>query len=441
MPSDELMLSAGAVEITPQHPVPLAGFGDRTGAFTHVAAPLEVNIIVLHCHAQATVLVSVDTLFCTDTLREELAEVCRKHGEPRATIILGATHTHFAPACDPDKPLLGPCDPHYVQWVTHRMRRLLAHLLEETGEPVVLGYGQATFARVINRRRSGWGRQRGGFLPRRRTIMAPNPRGAADRTIHALGLWDSSGQLRSCLWVVGCHPVGAPQYRAVHPDFPGVVRDRLRQTYGRRNLPVVFLQGFSGNVRPNQVESISLAQLIAKLVRGPGAWREHVRGWLNGTQFGTFSEEQYAAWTGDLATCVEHAIDISRRRLVVADLSGSVQTMPLNSLIAGDVADRTWSLQSLHMGANLSLIAVSAEVVAEYVALLEDAAPGRQFIPVSCVGGIFGYLPTDTMLDEGGYEAIDHLPYFNISGRFKDHPERTWLRQVAALFTRAAAAA
>jgi hypothetical protein len=430
MPSDELMFAGGAIDITPQHPVPLFGFADRTGPFTHVAAPLEANLIILRHRDRTAVLVSVDTLFCSDELRDRLADVCREKGVPSAAILVGASHTHCAPACDPDKPQLGFVDPPYVNGVVRRLKSLLAQLLEEPGEPVAMRYGEALCAHAVNRRRLGWGTLPGKLLPRRRMLLAPNSRGHVDRTIRTLGLWDRRGQLRGCVWIYGCHPVAFPQRRAVHPEFPGIVRNRLRHRHGHHNLPVAFFQGFSGDVRPNHMQTTSLTGLAADTLRAPRAVRRHVCDWLNGASFITVSQEQFAAWTKSLATLVDKTICTNQSVPLAADLRGFAQSIPLSELIEGDVEGRTWSVGRLDLGGPLTLIAVSAEVAAEYTALLQRAVPHRQILPVSCVGSVFGYLPTNAMLREGGYEAIDHLPYFNISGRFNDHLEQTFLKQV-----------
>jgi hypothetical protein len=39
-------------------------------------------------------------------------------------------------------------------------------------------------------------------------------------------------------------------------------------------------------------------------------------------------------------------------------------------------------------------------------------------IPVGCVGDVFGYLPVDTMVREGGYEARGFVRRFGLRGKF-----------------------
>src|SRR5438093_2808046 len=45
-----------------------------------------------------------------------------------ASFLFAASHTHFAPAVDPSKPLLGRAQPAYVNWVAERGAALLRRL-------------------------------------------------------------------------------------------------------------------------------------------------------------------------------------------------------------------------------------------------------------------------------------------------------------------------
>jgi hypothetical protein len=62
-------------------------------------------------------------------------------------------------------------------------------------------------------------------------------------------------------------------------------------------------------------------------------------------------------------------------------------------------------------------------MMAEYLPRLRSIFPSEQLMPIGYTGSTFGYLPTEAMLSEGGYEAGGFLPLFNLSGSFEASAE------------------
>jgi hypothetical protein len=75
-------------------------------------------------------------------------------------------------------------------------------------------------------------------------------------------------------------------------------------------------------------------------------------------------------------------------------------------------------LQEIWLGPGLVVSGLSAEVAVEYVELLRKLRAPALVIPVGCVGDVYGYLPVDAMVPEGGYEVRGFVPRFGLSGRF-----------------------
>ena len=78
-------------------------------------------------------------------------------------------------------------------------------------------------------------------------------------------------------------------------------------------------------------------------------------------------------------------------------------------------------MQYIDLG-SVIIVALSAEVVAEYTQFFKDKFPNKTVIPVGYINTPFGYLPTQKILREGGYEAIDHFDSFSIIGNFNKDP-------------------
>ena len=402
--SPEASITAGSIDITPQGPVPLAGFTDRTGPSRGVADPLELNALLLRTPHTSVAIVSADLLFVTEDLKRRVAAAVRDHltlGD--ASFLFAASHTHFAPAVDPSKPLLGRAQPAYVNWVAERGAALLRRLAAAQPMPGgLVEYRSGPAAHAINRRRMGW-RLSPRHLPRRAALRAPDPTGPRDETVHVLTFTDAGGRPVALLWSYACHPVTFAQPWQVSADYPGVVRRALRAAFGA-DLPVLFLQGCAGDIRPRELgRPRKLGRRLAELVVGK--------------LFTPFTAPEYVAWSGSLATRV---MEVARGHAASYRLTpAAAETrLRLSALLAGASPDQDVTFQRVRVAPELAIAALSAEPVAEYGPILRSQGPGT-VIPVGYTDTVFGYLPSGRMLGQHGYEDEGFMEAFGVAGRFR----------------------
>ena len=424
MPTETGVFAAGTSDITPERPVPLAGFRDRRGVFAGVNDPLELNALVCRGPAGLVALVSADLLFVTRELKSRVLERLSGRGAPSGDpcglseerFVLAATHTHSAPAVDSGKPMLGRADEGYVELVVERAAALLGRLADAARRPGTVGYASGMADHSVNRRRPGWEVNRRS-LPHRTILAAPNPQGPRDETIHVVLLADDGGRVGCVLWSYACHPVGFPALDRVSADYPGVVRARLRARFGA-DLPAIYLPGFAGDVRPRSVE-------------GPRPFRQRLREIVSGPLFVQFPAGAYSAWASTLA---ERVVDIASGAMPGRPLRAVACTasLPLARILVDARPDQTVTFQRLSLAADLHFAAVSAEPVAGQAALLAGLWDGV-VIPVGCIDTVFGYLPTGRMLAEGGYEVEDFREPFGVRSAFRaelDHEVRAGWEQL-----------
>ena len=400
---EQLRLSAATVEITPQKPYPLFGYAGRPDRFDRIHDPLELNGTLLRQGNRTLLLVTADLLYATEDLEETAGRVLKnKSGLEGATVLFGASHTHYAPSVDASKPPLGRSNPEYQAFVKERVAALVDTLVASPAVAVDVHYACGEASHAVNRRRKGWIVGRHGL--KHATAALPNPKGPKDETLRLITLRDARGEPQAAIWNYACHPVAFPERNAVSSEYPGVVRAALRKAVGRDNFPVLFFQGFAGNIRPPAYDRSSRPVTV-------------VRRMLNGAAFGRFSPEDYEAWSTSLAERVVPLLD--GRKIEPALLAHARATLRLDSILAGAPRERTLRADTVMLGAGLRLVGISAEVMAEYLAHLRSIFPSDHLVPVGYTGSVFGYLPTEAMLSEGGYEAGGFLPLFNLSGRFK----------------------
>ena len=371
-----------------------------------MADPLEVNIISLKQGHRSVVLISADVLYATDGIKERILEVLREENPnlTEANVLFAATHTHYAPAVDASKPRLGPTDSKYLEFFLSQTEKVLHKVLAAEHRPVSICYRYKPIQNhSVNRRRVGWDFNK--FVPRKTVAMLPNFSGCNDETVRSVVFKNDTGEIVAMAWNYSCHPTAFPRHYEVSSEFPGKARRAIR-VGGGLTIPIVFLQGFSGNIRPitNDI-TLNLKTFLKKIINGPAV-------------FGTFSEKGYDAWTrslsehllamfGDGSTTTRPKIDCSHIRI------------PLEEIIEGARSDSNLFIQNIGLGENLRIIGISAEPVNEYVDLVRSLFPRDEVIPVGCIGSVFGYLPTDKVLTEGGYEAGDFFPAFGLKGRFR----------------------
>src|ERR1700719_2493838 len=242
--TQKFLISSGSVDITPRRPVMLGGFNKRTAPFTSVASRLEANVLIVRGASSRVIVVSTDLLYPGVTLRNQL--VTNLGLEDRSEeLFLCASHTHSAPMTAPSIPLLGIADDEYVNYVATQITALVKSI-EHKGETSICTYRVGSADHSMNRRLVRARLTRSGFA--RSSGFGPNPNGDRDESVRIVEFSKLSGEPSAVIWNYACHPTDFPGFLQVSAEYPGIVRSRLRSQLG--DIPVLFLQGFSGDVRP-----------------------------------------------------------------------------------------------------------------------------------------------------------------------------------------------
>lgn len=402
-------VQAITVDISPRLGSPLSGFAGARDPARALDRPLEANALIWGGGDERHLLVSVDLLYAGD-LEGELQ---RRLGLSSVTVL--ASHTHFAPGVDPDLDRLGQVDPRYAAHVVEEIAA--AVLAAEEGTPTTVRLGTADAGDLfVNRRRPTLGR--GINAPKfGRVVAAPNGRGPVDRTLRIHRLEGPYG-LRAVIWNAGCHPVCFPHRDVAGPCFVGRVRERIRAEFG--DIPVLFAQGFSGDVRPNAVTRRPPRRASALPLYVLGGFRRFVQPSL----------DDYETWTADLSRRVV-------RGLVEAE-SGDAERW-VGSVTAADQArppgwERTPRLRRVDLTPKVSIIAANAEMMSGRVGPLLAMFEGRSITPAGCAGEVIGYWPTDEMLRQGGYEGRESAAFFpDLDWAGVGGPDRLWCTLIQRL--------
>ena len=412
--------SAGSADITPETAVPLAGSGLRTDVLQGIADPLEVNALVLRQDGAPVVFVSVDLMFVGRELREAVMRRLRP-ALPDECLFFAASHTHFAPATDDRRPVLGRMDSNYFEHACDRISALISRLLDAPLVPVTIEYLRGQADHAVNRRlRVPWHLSRRGLLFDA-VVGAPNPDGPRNEAIHSLRVSRADGSPLAFVWSYACHPVGFPRPLDVTAEYPGRARRGIR-AITESNLPVLFWQGFAGDVRPPELDRrTSLASRAKRFLLGP--------------RFGRFSAEEWERWVDSLASRVVAIASLPSGMLVDGPVRARRIAKPLSDFVLGAPTEAEVVFHRVMLGSDVAVVGVAAEVVTEYGALVEATFDTTINIPVGYIDEVYGYLPTERMLHEGGYEARWFLAPFALKGPLNPAIEESCaaaLRELAA---------
>ncbi|MDP8247358.1 MAG: neutral/alkaline non-lysosomal ceramidase N-terminal domain-containing protein [Candidatus Tritonobacter lacicola] len=405
-----LKFKGGSVDITPAAKCKLAGFADRKAPFTDIAEPLEANIVILQDDSTGVVFISLDLLFVGEALKRNILN--RLDGVITGdNLFISATHTHFAPGTDEDKAVLGETSAEYLSFVADKVVNKIKDIEAEECESVKVYYREGRSNCGVNRRRFGWKFSTRSF-PAREMLTLPDYKAFRDSKIRILDIRGADNARRALIWNFCCHPSASPSITSISSDYPGIVRARVRKSMDSEELPVVFLQGFSGDImpaaflkRPRKIFGAEFARYI-------------VRRAVNGPEFSNFSQQGWSQWVdefyGDFRSTLSRGAEI----VIDGGITLTRNKIPLNA-IGFTGTQREISFRSILLGNKLRIIGISAEPVAGYVGILERLFPDDIVIPVGYINSVFGYLPTEEMVSQGGYEASGFIKYFNLEGSFK----------------------
>lgn len=413
--AQEFLISSGSVDITPSRPVMLGGYYKRTAPFTSVASRLEANVLIIRGVSSRVVIVSTDLLYPGETLRAQLVANLglADRGEE---LFFCASHTHSAPMTAQSMPHLGVADDGYIHFVATQITALIKSI-EHEGEPCVCTYHVGSAHHSMNRRLVRPRLTRSGFA--RSSGFGPNPDGDRDESVRILVFSKSSGKPSAVMWNYACHPTDFPGFLQVSAEYPGIVRSRLRSDLG--DIPVLFLQGFSGDVRPPfSGRSAGIAGLARRVLVGP--------------QFRQPLKREWEEWSNSLAESVASFAQSSHKTLRIDSLMLKRVEVPENDFAAGGAGDKPLVWHLIDCG-GFRIVGINAEPVVRYRRLLEQSFPGEPLLTVGCLDQPVCYLPSDSMIPERGYEVEGFRSLFNFDAQFKSRLQDAVIRPLREALT------
>lgn len=400
--------SGTLVDITPKESLPLAGYASLNRVSDIICSRLEADIIILSGKHRQLALIGVDTLYAGRALRDAI--ISRLHDTPamNCEIHMVATHTHFAPSLDPYKPKLGAVDSEYFKFCASQIAEGVIQAVTMKAKDVELVRGQKQCNGSIYRRKTVWKVMRSAPFFRRSVEIVPNDEVLIPDDLIIYLARASDGKPTFALWSWPCHAVANPEVYSVSSDFPGAVRNAIRDFLGSPDLPVIYAPGFCGDIRPDTTTRLPFSRDFVKL---PFVKR-----------FVPCSASSYNRLLENIASAAIMALEQACAVSTEPHVYSTTISLAVSKVSTFNSKNEIGV--SLITSGDFGVFGIGAEVSSQYHSKIAKLLPSG-FILSGHFGEVFGYLPTDSQLDQGGYEVAGFSEFFSLQGCFKGKIEKT----------------
>lgn len=399
------------VDITPPLGLPMGGRGPRFTPGATIPDPLLAQVTILEDDTGNQVLLAAVDQIGVDRetgsrLRYALAE---STGIPYAAVIVNFSHTHSGPmASIAAYASLLPIPPALTAYGEQRDHKLVA-----AAQQALAALQPATIA--LHRGESQIGINRRNRNTEGNTAMLPNLAGLYLPDLPVLDIHTATGE-RALLFSHACHPVivYGHAWDAISAEYPGVCRRALRHTLGE-TVHCQFMQGFTGNIRPRIVAELAegrfrkstpadvtatgetLAADVLRTLDQPG---EALTLTLRAAQ-GWFTARRDPAALPPLTHWQTlAAADTELERNLGEYWTARYEAGTLT------VAE-PWRVGLVQLAPHLLIAWFAGEPVAEWLGHLQTWLGSSQLIGWGYCQDCCGYIPTDELLPEGGYEVVE----------------------------------
>ncbi|MFB6465407.1 neutral/alkaline non-lysosomal ceramidase N-terminal domain-containing protein [Cytobacillus sp. Hz8] len=409
----ELRLGVSKVDITPQAPIPLAGFGHRVGNFKGIVRPLFARCFLFEELGNQYLFVTADLLWWGQSFANDLHKSIEETwGIPSDHLILHATHNHSGPqTSDQFVSALGKYDSRYLK----RLKMLIYDGICEARknlESVTVEVGKGLWSGSINRRKVINGI----------CEMAPNVEGINDQTMTVIKYSTQDKKLKGILVHATCHLTTTGD-NFVSSEFPGVTMEKLEGQYSDQNVVAGFLQGFCGNIRPALIQNgVFYRGDDSHVVKNGLILLNEVNRVLEiGMKQISTNPIKIIRKTVNLPFSVVPGPEEIREK----GLNGSVYREWAQLLLEGKKEIPSYAklnISYIQFAENLCFLAANAEMVVEYGIFAKEIL-GDHLLPIGYTNGMIGYIPTEKQLEEGGYEPVESTYYFGLPSQFSPEIE------------------
>ncbi len=417
MSETNYQVGTAKIDITPDFPVRLSGYGGRRDEADSIEQRIWAKALAIRNGAESpAVLMTVDNCGVPDYITAAVAaELNQDAGIPREQFVICSTHTHSAPyLAGVLRTLFGVPIPEAHQENVDRYTHELTEKLKQVAKTALANLCPVSLA---------WGEGRVGFADNRRTKGGP-----VDHALPMLCATGVNGELRAILTSYACHctTLGG-DFNAVCGDWAGFAGAYIEADYPDATALVAI--GCAGDANPAPRTGLNFARqhghaIAAEVNRLLGSDLAAIQGKLSGQ-----------------IKCIDLPFDELptrqewEERVEQSGAIGYHAQIQLKRLDRGEALQTTLSypVQIWNFADELAIVFLPGEVVVDYsIRLKRECDASRLWVNAYC-NDVPCYIPSRRILREGGYEGEGAMIYYDRPTRFAPTVEDMIIRTVHEL--------
>jgi len=414
-------VGVASVDISPRIPIRLQGFptGARSKETTQVAQRIHAKAIAIG-GKEPTLLVVADLIGVSDEISEQLFQRLKQSAgfADRARLTVATTHAHSAPAVDTVLPYILRAEPtpteaaHIKQYTAFLLDRLeeVALTALQGRQPSRLGFSRGAVDFAINRRVLANNRWKG---------FGHASAGAVDHDLPLLTVRNAEGDLTAVWLNYACHGVCWHE-TSVHGDWMGVARERLETAHP--GAVAIITIGCAGDQNPVVYESskavlygLQIFDEVQRLLAGPQRPIHHA-------PVAHFKKIDLPLSAPPSREEWNLRKDWYGKTIAKQLEEGKTPPKQLPYVV------QTWTY-----GDDLTQVFLSGEVVVEYSLRLKRELGHDRLWVSAYANSQPGYIPSEQMLPEGGYEVDQSRTSYGVPARLGKETENLIIRTVHEL--------
>ncbi len=414
--------------ITPRTPFWLSGYASRTTPAEAIRTHLYAKALALQDpNGKRWILITTDLIGLPRTISDEvvsrLQSTCKLQPEE---LTLNSSHTHAGPVVWPNLQVLfdlNEADKEktlaYASWLTDQLESIANQALKNL-IPARLAVGHGATAFAINRRQ---------HTPEGVRI-GTNPDGPVDHDVPVIRITRRDNSTLAIVTGYACHNTtlgGA--FFDVDGDYAGAAQRALERDHPGAMAMFVMLCG--GDQNPHPRGTWELAQEYGESLARATSDVLHSSMKPVAPEIRTARQDATVKFSHHTRAQFEKELqegDVFRQRRARLMLHAYDEGKPVRSIHL--------PIQATRLGSQLTFVGIGGEVVVGYGLRIKAEHPDHNFMVAGYCNDVASYIPTEKVLQEGGYEADSSMIYYGQPGPFTPDVEHSIFQGIDAVLQR-----
>ena len=397
---------AAKVDITPDYPVRLSGYGSRRTEFEGVEQHIFAKALALRAgDAPMAVVITVDNCGVPGHIRDEVARRLKaRAGVPDERVAMCSSHTHSAPMLGGAlSTLFGvdiPADhagriARYTKETTDKLEQVALAAIA-SAQPCDLAWANGEVGFAMNRR----------FPTPTGYANKPYPEGPTDHALPVLRVTAADGKVVAVLTGYACHCT-TTGFNRIHGDWAGCAQEAIEKAFpGAISLTAL---GCAGDQNPNPRGTYELANRHGQSLATEA--ERVVKGTMQPLAPSlACAMKRFPLPFDTLPTREEFELHVTSKDSGAYHAKKQLERLDRGEKLATELP---YSVQTWSFGNDLAMVFLPGEVVVDYSLRLKRECDGKKLWVNSYSNDVPCYIPSRRVWEEGGYEAAGAMIYYD----------------------------